>query len=248
MVRRRKSTTPPSDETIRVVVIEPSAILGAGVREILERESDIEVLAQVNTPAEAVNVVDDVSPDVVLVDVGFPEVEATEATRLLHQGAPGSAMVIMGRDDDDSSIVGAAEVGAVGHVAETAKPAELVATIRRAADGQDPLRDELIGRPDLLGRIVDAMRESTAVEHLPTNPLSPRELDVLAHVATGSRNREIAEALDISEQTVKNHLSSIFHKLGVPNRTRAVTYATRHGWLVLGDDMLNEPAVPVGYP
>ena len=243
MVRRRKSTTPPSDEPIRVVVVEPSAILGAGVREILDRESDIEVLAQVNTTAEAVQVVDAASPDVVLVDVESPEVEATEATRLLHQGAPGSAMVIMGRDDDDASIVRAAEVGAVGHVAETAKPAELVATIRRAADGQDPLRDQLIGRPDLLGRLVDAMRESTAVEHLPTNPLSPRELDVLALVATGSRNREIAEALGISEQTVKNHLSSVFHKLGVPNRTRAVTYATRHGWLVLDDAVPSDPVV-----
>lgn len=243
MVRRRRSTTPPSDEPIRVVFIEPRAILGAGVCEILERESDIEVLAQVSTAAEAIPVVDRTSPDVVLVDADFPQRGATEATRQLHQGAPGSAMVIMGRGDDDASIVGAAGVGAVAHVAENAEPAELIATIRRAADGQDPLREELSGRPDLLERIVDAMRHSTAVETTPANPLSPREIDVLAHLAAGSRNREIAEALGISEHTVKNHMSSIFHKLGVSNRTRAVTYATRHGWLVLGGDIADPQEV-----
>jgi len=236
LVRRGKPTIPSAVDPIRVVVIEPRAILGVGVREILERETDIEVLAQVSTAAEAIPVVDRTSPDVVLVDADFPQRDATEATRQLHQGAPGSAMVIMGRGDDDASIVGAAGVGAVAHVAETAEPAELVATIRRAADGQDLLREELSGRPDLLERIVDAMRHSTGVDSLPANPLSPRELDVLVHLARGSRNREIAEALSISEHTVKNHLSSIFHKLGVPNRTRAVTYATRHGWLALGVD------------
>jgi DNA-binding NarL/FixJ family response regulator len=243
LVRRHQSTAPRSDEPIRVVFIEPRAILGVGVREILEREMDIEVLAQVRTAAEAVPVVDLTSPDVVLVDADFPQIDATEATRQLHEGAPESALVIMGRGDDDASIVGAAEVGAVAHVAETAEPAELIATIRRAADGQNPLRDELIGRPDLLERIVEAMRASTAVEYLPANPLSPRELGVLALVAIGSRNREIAAALGISEQTVKNHLSSIFHKLGVPNRTRAVMYATRHGWLVLGHDIADGQAV-----
>jgi DNA-binding NarL/FixJ family response regulator len=143
--------------------------------------------------------------------------------------------VVIGRDGDDASIVGAVEVGAVAHVAERAAPAELVATIRRAAEGEDPLKDELTRRPDLLERIVEGMRESILSDAPPTNPLTPRELEILALVAAGSRNREIGEALGVTEQTVKNHLSSIFHKLGVPNRTRAVTYATRQGWFALED-------------
>jgi two-component system response regulator DegU len=245
LARHGRTTGSSHDLPIQLVVVEPRAILGVGVREILDRETDFEVLAYVSTPAEAMAWVDEATPDVMLVDVALPEREASEATRRLHQGSPESALVVMGRDDDDASIVGAVEVGAVAHVAEMAAPAELVATIRRAADGEDPLRDELISRPDLLERIVEDMRESIVVDRRPTNPLTARELEVLVQVAAGSRNRDISEALGVSEQTVKNHLSSVFHKLGVPNRTHAVTYATRHGWLAL-DDMPARRAVPAG--
>jgi DNA-binding NarL/FixJ family response regulator len=244
---RRRTPGPLPDHPIRLVVVEPRAIIGVGVREILDREDDFDVVAYVATPAEAMAVVDRATPDVVLVDVALPEPEVTAATRRLHQGAPESALVVMGRDDDDASIVGAVEVGAVAHVAETAAPAELVATIRRAADGEDPLTDELIGRPDLVERIVESIRESILADARPTNPLTPRELEVLVQVAAGSRNRDISATLGVSEQTIKNHLSSIFHKLGVPNRTHAVTYATRQGWLDL-EDASTEDAVPEGRP
>jgi two-component system response regulator DegU len=246
LARRRRRTGSPSDETIRLLVVEPRPILGVGVREILDRETDFDVMAYVATTDEAMAVVDHATADVVLVDVDLPEPEATEATRRLRQGTPESALVVIGRDDDDASILGAVEVGAVAHVAEMAAPAELVATIRRAAEGKDPLKDELTSRPDILERIVDGMRESILADTPPTNPLSPRELEVLAHVAAGSRNREISEALGVSEQTVKNHLSSVFHKLGVPNRTRAVMYATRQGWLALDND-LGRQKVPAGH-
>lgn len=234
MAAPRTTTVIVTDQTIRLVVIEPRAILGVGVREILDGTPDFEVVAYVDTPAEAMPFVDEATPDVVLVDMALPAADDTDSTRRLRQGAPNSAFVVLGRDDDDASIVGAVELGAVAHVAAMAEPAELVATIRRAADGDDPLKEQLIGRPDLMERVVDGMRETILAVPETLRTLTPRELDILAHVAAGSRNREVAEALGMSEQTVKNHLSIIFHKLGVPNRTRAVMYATRQGWLALG--------------
>jgi DNA-binding NarL/FixJ family response regulator len=144
--------------------------------------------------------------------------------------------VVVGREDDDASILEAIEIGAMGHVAAVAKPAELVAVIRKVAEGEDPLRAEVIGRPDLIDKIMEGFRESFRRPEEPQgNPLTQREMDVLHHVAEGMGNREVGEFLDVREQTVKNHLSSILHKLGVPNRTRAVTFAVRQGWLALDE-------------
>jgi len=238
----RRPTASDPEPPIRLVVIEPRSIIGVGLREILDQTPDFDVIAHVQTTAEAAPFVDGTTPDVVLVDVGQSAGDTTEAARRLRQGAPNSAFVVMGGDDDDAGIVGAVGIGAVAHVREMAAPDELVATIRRAADGEDPLQDELIGRPDLVRRIVDGVRESILADADPPSSLTARELEVLSLVAGGSTNRAISQSLGLSEQTVKNHLSSIFHKLGVPNRTRAVTYASRQGWLDLAE-LPSDPSV-----
>lgn len=231
MVHRATSHDPPVGP-IRLVIVERRAILGAGVREILDREPDFDVVGHVQSTAEAIPLVAAFAPDVVLVDAALSESSSADETRRLRQEIPGSALVVIGRqEDEDGSIVGAVGVGAAAHVPEIVEPAELVATIRRVADGEDPIKDELITRPDLVERIVDDMRETILAGRGPDNPLSPREREVLAEAARGHRNREIAERLGVSEQTIKNHLSSAMHKLGAPNRTRAVLYAVRQGWL-----------------
>ena len=165
----------------------------------------------------------------------------------MHQEAPGSPLVVLGGEDDDASILEAMEVGATAHVAGVAEPAELVDTIRRVAEGEDPLKDQLVSRPDLVERILDTVRDTILADREPTNPLTNRELEILALVAGGLRNKAIAETLGVSEQTVKNHLSSVLHKFGVRRRAQAVSYAVRHGWLILRDSE-DGRGVEVGYP
>jgi DNA-binding NarL/FixJ family response regulator len=204
------------------------------VRAILDLEPDIEIVAECRSPAEAIPVVAETCPDVVLVDVRLDEPSVAAATRRLTQGARGSAIVVVGGADDGTSILEAIAVGAAAHVAEVAEPGELVALIRRVADGKDPLKESLIARPDLVEQMVDAVRDGfIGPDSRSTMSVTPRELDVLRQLASGLRNREIADRLGVSEQTVKNHLSKVLHKLGVSNRIQAVTYAVRRGWLLL---------------
>ena len=242
---RSQDEEPANDDPIRLVIVESRELLGIGIREVLDRAPGIEIVAQVQSPDQAISVIDAAAPDVVLVDVP-QEADAADAVRRMHQGAPDSPLVVLGGEDDDASILEAMEVGATAHVAEVAEPAELVATIRRVAEGQDPLKDELVARPDLVERILDNVRDTIMADRESTNPLTTRELEVLALVAGGLRNREIAQTLAVSEQTVKNHLSTVLHKFGVPNRRQAVAYAVRHGWLVMreGED---GRAIEVGY-
>ena len=222
------------------MVVEPRTLLGVGVRDVLDREDDIEVVAQLRSSADAIPIASETAPDVILVNLPSERRAAAEIARQLRRETPNAALILMGGDDDDASIIEAVEVGATAHVAEIAEPAELVATIRRVAEGDNLLKDEINGRPDLVERILADLRHSMVGEEEPVSPLGPREHEVLQLVANGDSNLEIAVELGISVYTVNNHVTSILHKLGVPNRTRAVTYAVRQGWLVLDDVPVTE--------
>ena len=240
--------TPPAArlETIRIMLVEPRALVGLGIRGAIDNEPDMEVVAEVRSADDALAAIEGGAPDVFVIDVELLEPAASEATRQLTQESPGSAIVVVGREHDDASILEAIEIGATGHVSASAEPSELITVIRRVAEGEDPLRDEVIARPDLVDRIMEGFRESfRRTDEPPSIPLTPRELAILRHVAGGLRNREVGELLDVSEQTIKNHLSSILHKLGVPNRTHAVTYAVRQGWLTLDETDVGAVASPM---
>lgn len=237
----RHAAAPGGVETIRIALVEPRALVGLGIRGALDSQPDMEVVAEYRSPDDALAEVEDGAADVIVIDVELQEPGANAATRRLTQEAATSGIVVVGREDDDLSLLEAIEMGANAHVPAAADPSELVAVIRRVADGEDPLKDEVISRPDLVDRIMEGFRESfRRADEPPTIPLTPRELAILRHVAAGRRNREVGELLEVSEQTIKNHLSSILHKLGVPNRTHAVTFAVRQGWLTL-DEVDEDP-------
>ena len=221
---------------IRLVLVEPRAIQGAAVREMLEREDDFEVVASVRTTEEAADLSADEAPDILVVDVDLPDPAAVEATRQLRRQAPNSALVIIGREDDDEAVFRAVQAGASAHVADDDGPSELVDAIRRVADGEDPLIETVAERPALAQRVAGAYRELAirgAARPERRGRVSPRQLEILRLVAKGMSNEEIALRLHISRQTVKNHMTSAMRTLGARRRGQAVAAAMRAGWLTI---------------
>lgn len=146
-------------------------------------------------------------------------------------------MVILGHDGGDDSVFRAVQTGAAAHVVDEVDTSHLLDAIRRVADGQDPLVEAVSERPALAQRVADAYRElavTGAARARPASPLSPRQLEVMRLVAKGMSNDEIARTLEISRQTVKNHLTAAMRSLGVRRRGQAVAVATRAGWVSVG--------------
>ena len=135
---RQQPSTMPDRDMIRIVIVEPRTLAGLGIRGVLDGEDDMEVVAEVRSADDAIAMARDDAPDVFILDVELQEPETSAASQRLAHEAPGSGIVVVGREDDDASILGAVEIGAAGHVAAVAKPAELVAVIRQVADGEGP--------------------------------------------------------------------------------------------------------------
>lgn len=224
----------PLDDPIRLVLVEPRAIIAAGVRELLDGQDDMEVVAEVRTHDEAVGATVDEGAHVLVVDVDLPDADAVEAARRLKRQTPDAGMVILGHNGDDDSVFRAVQTGAAAHVIDEEDPAELLDAIRRVADGQDPLGEAVGERPALAQRVADAYRELAVrgtTRPRPETSASPRQLEILRLVAMGMSNDEVAEVLGISRQTVKNHMTAIMRILGARRRGQAVVAAVKAGWL-----------------
>ncbi|MDP9827162.1 response regulator [Kineosporia succinea] len=205
---------------IRILVADDHPIVRAGLAGLLDVEPDMEVVGEAGDGHEAVARATTLRPDVVLMDLRMPGLDGVGATRAITAGLQGTRVLVLTTYDTDDDIVHAVEAGATGYLLKDVPRPVLVDAVRAAARGETVLA------PPVAARLVSRLRAPA-----PANPLTPREVEVLRAVAKGMTNAEIGRALFIGEATVKTHLLRVFAKLGVDDRTRAVTIAMEKGLL-----------------
>lgn len=207
--------------TIRILLVDDHPVVRAGLSGLLSSQPDFEVVGEASNGVEALGLLDRLRPDVVLMDLRMPQMDGVSAIRQIRAKSSKVQVLVLTTFDTDSEIVRAVEAGATGYLLKDVPREELFRAVRLCARGEAVLSPPIAAR--LLGRMRGPAEEN----------LSMRELEVLSLVAKGFSNKEIARQLKISEATVKTHLLHAFGKLGVDDRTAAVTVALERGILRL---------------
>ena len=202
---------------IRVCLVDDQTLVRQGIRSLLALAEGIEVVAEASDGRQAVELIPQVNPDVVLMDLSMPVMDGVEATRALTAGAGDAAVLVLTTFADRQHVIDAVDAGAVGYLLKDSGPEVLEEGIRAAARGESPLD------PKVAGALVQARRERR-----PDIALTTREREVLMLVGEGMANKNIARRLGISEKTVKTHLTSVFSALGVGDRVQAALWVERH--------------------
>jgi len=211
---------------MRVLIVEDEPLLRTTLVQLLQNEPDLDVVASVSNGADAVGMGKSLKPDVVLMDLQLPIMGGVEATQRLMDAGFGGAVVVLTHLSDDDSLFSALKAGAAGYVLKDATPAQVVEALRSAARGEGVIY------PTLAPRVLKEFRrlaEQPEAQKQIFQTLSRREVEVLELIAQSKKNREIADALFLSERTVKNHVGAILKKLHLNDRTEAAIVATKHG-------------------
>jgi NarL family two-component system response regulator LiaR len=216
---------------IKVLLAEDHVITRQGMCRLLEEESDLAVVGEAGDGEEAVQMVTEMQPDVIIMDIAMPKLNGIEATRQIKLLCPSTAVLALSAYDDDEYVFGLLEAGAAGYLLKTANGDQLIYAIRAVYKGE-PVLDPIVAR-----KVINRFRSPSQVMGSERRPehLSDREMDVMKLAAKGMSNKEIADELVLSKRTVEGHLRSIFNKLGVASRTEAVLFGLRKGWFALED-------------
>ncbi|MDO9457110.1 response regulator transcription factor [Nocardioides sp.] len=210
--------TAAGSAVVRVVLVDDHALVRGGLAQLLDGVDDIEVVGQAAGGEEAMTVVAETAPDVVVMDLQMPGVDGVTATRRLVADHPGTQVLVLTSYSDAERIVAALDAGAVGYLLKDADPDDVIEGVRAVSRGESPIH------PRAARSLLTARRSApTPLE------LTPRETEVLTLVRAGMANKQIARRLGISERTVKSHLTSTFARIGVQDRTQAAVWAERNG-------------------
>lgn len=214
---------------IKLLLVDDHAVVRSGLQMLLDGQEDVEIVGEADTASEAINMATQVSPDVILMDIGLPDMSGIDATREIKKHWPEMAVVALTIHEDEEYFFRMLEAGASGYVPKRAAPEELLTAIRVAASG------EVYLYPSLAKLLVKDYftQENSTVQESTLDGLTERQQEVLALLAEGATNAEIAEKLHISPKTVASHRENIMQKLKLHSRTELVKYAIRKGLIQL---------------
>ena len=207
---------------IKILIADDHHVVRRGLLFFLKTQKDIEVVGEAKNGIEAVELVSSLQPNIVLMDLVMPELDGIQATRRIKEQWPNVEVLMLTSFSEKDHVLPALEAGAAGYQLKDIEPDDLVGSIRAIMRGENTLH------PEATNSLEAGLREEENLPHV-LHPLTPRELDVLAELTKGKSNREIASSLFVTEKTVKTHISNIFTKLNVQDRTQAALYAVKHG-------------------
>jgi len=228
-------------EMIRVIIVDQQPLFRQGIRSTLEQMGDCAIVGDSTDANDILELVRASSPDVALVDAGLTSADPLELARQMRHLAPRMAIIILTPSEDEERLFQSIKVGAAAYYSRSITTEELVEAVRKVSVGEYLINDDVLSKPQLASRVLKSFRELAVEEETSAtkdlySPLSGREVEILDYIARGNSNKEIAKSLKISDQTVKNHITSILKKLSVNDRTAAVVHALKHGWIKMDDN------------
>ena len=219
---------------IKVIIADRQPLFRKGVEFFLEEAEDIVICAEVSSEGDLITRVVNEIPDVVLLDISLAD-GGMELARVVKQHVPSVAVIVIAPAPNDEGLFMAIKARAAGYISRDISYGELITIIRRASHGEYPLNDSFLSQPRVAAQVLEQFQDFSWGKGVETfvSPLTPRETEILNYMAKGYLNKQIAGMLDISEQTIKNHVTSILRKLDANARTQAVITAVRRGIISL---------------